>query len=121
MILRKGKMFYITIDNAIFCAYMIPTLLLVYTEIRNEWGYVYFDSFTSQSRCTAIFINNNFGHKVHNTVNDNSGNSLALNIEFGNIRSSLAVIHVYGPNEDNPGFYNIVSESISNFKNDNII
>lgn len=90
------------------------------TDIRNEWGYdVYFDSFTSQSRGIAIFINNNFEHKVHNTVNDNSGNFLALDIELSNIRVSLAVI--YGPNEDNPGFYNMVSEAINNFKNDNII
>lgn len=35
------------------------------------------------------------------------------------IRASLAVI--YGPNEDNPSFYNMVSEAISNFKNDNVI
>lgn len=38
---------------------------------------------------------------------------------MSNIRVSLAVI--YGPNEDNPGFYNMVSEAINNFKNDNII
>lgn len=90
------------------------------TDIRNEWGYdVYFDSFTSQSRCIAIIIKNNFAYKIHNKVNDNSGKFLALDIELSNIRASLAVI--YGPNEDNPGFYNMVSEAISNFKNDNII
>lgn len=90
------------------------------TDILNEWGYdVYFDSFTSQSRGIAIFINNNFEYKVHNTVNDNSGNFLALEIKLSNIRASVAVI--YGLNEDNPGFYNMVSEAISNFKNDNII
>lgn len=32
---------------------------------------------------------------------------LALDNEFGNILASLAVI--YGPNEDNPGFYNILT------------
>lgn len=112
--------YYKQLECNILCLQDTHFTIDMETDIRNEWGYdVYFDSFTSQSRGIAIFINNNFEHKVHNTVNDNSGNFLALDIELSNIRVSLAVI--YGPNEDNPGFYNMVSEAINNFKNDNII
>lgn len=112
--------YYKQLECNILCLQDTHFTIDMETDIRNEWGYdVYFDSFTSQSRGIAIFINNNFEYKVHNTVNDNSGNFLALDIELSNIRVSLAVI--YGPNEDNPGFYNMVSEAINNFKNDNII
>ena len=82
-------------------------------NIRNEWGYeVFFNSFTSQSRGIAIFMNNNFEYKVHNTVMDTSGNYLALDINFSDIRTTLIVI--YGPNEDDPSFYRNISEVISN-------
>ena len=89
-------------------------------NIRNEWGYeVFFNSFTSQSRGIAIFMNNNFEYKVHNTVMDTFGNYLALDINFSDIRTTLIVI--YGPNEDDPSFYRNISEVISNLGNDNII
>ena len=89
-------------------------------NIQSEWGYeVYFNSFTSQSRGIAIFLNNNFDYKVHNKLDDTSGNFLALDITFSNTRVSLVVI--YGPNEDDPQFYKMVSEAISNLENDNVI
>ena len=89
-------------------------------NIQSEWGYeVYFNSFTSQSRGIAIFLNNNFDYKVHNKLDDTSGNFLALEITFSNTRVSLVVI--YGPNEDDPQFYKMVSEAISNLENDNVI
>lgn len=89
-------------------------------DICNEWGYdVYFDLFIFQFRGKVIFINNNFEYKVYNIVNDNFGNFFVFDIELSNICVSLVVI--YGFNEDNFGFYNMVLEVINNFKNDNII
>lgn len=95
MILRKGKMFYNTIgnQNAIFCVYKIPTFLLIWktTYVMNgDMMFIYFDSFTSQSTGIAIFINNNFEYKVHNTINDNSNNFLALDIDFGKYTCNLS-------------------------------
>lgn len=52
-------------------------------------------------------------------MNDNSGNFIALDIECGNIHASLALI--YGPNDDSPGFYDMVLEAIGNFENESIV
>ena len=84
-------------------------------NIQSEWGYeVYFSSFSSQSRVKAIFFNNNFDHKVHNKLDDTSCNFLALDITLSNTHVSIVVI--YGPTEDDPQFYKMVSEAICNLK-----
>ena len=63
--------------------------------------------------------NNNFEYKVNNKAIDDSGNYLALDINISNIRATLVV--VYGPNKDDPSFYEMISEAMNNFENDNII
>lgn len=45
--------------------------------------------------------------------------SIALDITFENCRLSL--ISVYGPNEDNPAFYEKIAETIKSFDNKNVI
>ena len=88
--------------------------------ITTEWGYqAYYSSFTSQSRGVAIFFNNNFEFKIHNTNTDQNGNRLILDIEIEKHRISLAVI--YGPNTDDPDFYNNLQRSLTNIGNRNII
>ena len=72
--------------------------------IRAEWGYkVLFNSYTSQSRGVAIFIKNNFDFTLHNSYSDQSGNILILDIEIDQHRLTLA--NIYGPNNDDPTFY----------------
>lgn len=85
-----------------------------------EWGYVsYFSSFTSQSRGVAILFKNNFEFKVKNVHRDHQGNLLILDLEIENHRLSLAVL--YGPNQDNPVFYQNLQKTLTRFGNQKIL
>lgn len=85
-------------------------------NITNEWGYTaYFNSFSSQSRGVAILFNNNFDFIVHRKKSDDTGNFLALDLTIENSRISL--ITIYGPNEDDPNFYEKISDTFEEFNN----
>ena len=88
--------------------------------IQSEWGYkVLFSSFSSQSRGVAIFINNTFEYKLHNTISDERGNSLILDIEIDKHRITL--INLYGPNNDCPEFYENLEKQIIQRGNKDIL
>lgn len=85
-------------------------------HITNEWGYTaYFNSFSSQSRGVAILFNNNFDFIVHKKKSDDTGNFLALDLTIENSRISL--ITIYGPNEDDPNFYEKITHTFEEFNN----
>ena len=89
-------------------------------RIRNEWGYTtFFSSFDTLSRGVAIFFNNNFEFKIHSHYNDTNGNMLLLDIEIEEHRITLATL--YGPNKDNPGFFEILKNKIIKMGNKDII
>ena len=89
-------------------------------RITSEWGYKsYFSSFTTQSRGVAIFFNNNFEFKVHSFYNDHNGNMLVLDIEIDEHKITLATI--YGPNKDDPGFFDSLQRKIVEIGNNDII
>lgn len=79
--------------------------------IRNEWGYqCLFNSYKSNSRGVAIFFKNNFEFKIFKERKEPNGNFIAVEIGVENLKITL--INLYSPNEDNPFFYNLVSETI---------
>lgn len=83
--------------------------------IRAIWGYdTYFSNFSSQSRGVAIFINNNFDCKVNSIEKDDEGNLLILNCKI--YEKNITLVNIYGPNRDNPNFFEKVSEKMSNFE-----
>ena len=89
-------------------------------SITNEWGYTtLFNSFNSRSRGVAIFFNNNFKFKIHHVFKDQTGNLLTIDIEIEKHRITL--VNLYGPNNDDPAFYEKVQNSITKLKNHNII
>ena len=89
-------------------------------RISSEWGYsTYYSSFSTQSRGVAIFFNNNFEFKVHSFFHDYNGNMLILDIEIDEHRITLATI--YGPNKDDPGFFDILRGKILEIGNNDII
>ena len=79
-----------------------------------EWGgKINFASYTSQARGVAIFFRKELPIEIiEDTIyNDNSGNFTCLNVKFEEYVINLSCI--YGPNEDNPQFYeNIVLKQI---------
>ena len=84
------------------------------TLIKNEWGNdVYFSSFSSNSRGVAILINNNIEFKILNTIKDIGGNYLVLHIKM--FEREFLLINVYGPNRDNPEFYEHLEEEVLKF------
>ena len=88
--------------------------------IKSEWGYkAYFSSFSSQSRGVAILFNNNFDFTVHNFYNDQRGNIIILDIEIDNRR--IRLVTLYGPNSDEPNFYDNVKKLILQQGNTDII
>ena len=88
--------------------------------ITNEWGYkAFFNSFNSRSRGVAIFLNNNFECKIHKVFRDQTGNLLILDIEIEKHRITLVTL--YGPNRDDPEFYEKLNKNIINFGNSDII
>ena len=64
-------------------------------------------------------INNNFEQKVEKVKTDKNGNYLLIDITVQGRK--LILVNVYGPNQDNPQFYNTLFQKISEFENDEIL
>ena len=85
-------------------------------RIRAEWGSdCYFSSFKSNSRGVAILFNNTFEYKVLACKADPNGNFLALSLDIHD--SIITLINLYGPNKDDPNFYETVNDTISEYNN----
>ena len=88
--------------------------------IKAEWGgEIIFNSHTSNSRGVCILFNNNIEYKVLRTRTDQEGNLLILDLEVEGQHISL--VNIYGPNGDNPEFYQNMYDTIEDFDNENII
>ena len=88
--------------------------------VRSRWNSdCYFSSFKSNARGVAILFAKNLEYKVHNSISDPDGNFLLLDITVYNNRFTLATI--YGPNTDNPSFFQNVSEKISEFNKNSVV
>ena len=88
--------------------------------IRSEWGYEgYFSSYNSNSRGVAILFNNNFEFKVKKVYKGGDGNSLMILCEVR--EEDFLFVNIYGPNRDNPDFYNDLANEIKQINVDNII
>ena len=88
--------------------------------IRSEWGYeCYFNNYNSQSRGVAILFNNNFDFKVKKVIKDNSGNFLILLINT--MQRDLVLANIYGPNTDDPNFYQTVQNHLDQLTHSGIV
>ena len=89
-------------------------------QIRSEWGYeCFFASFTTQSRGVAILLNNNFDFKIKNVTRDPQGNYIILTLKT--MEKEIVFINVYGPNRDEPEFYDSLINKIKETQNLNVI
>ena len=88
--------------------------------IKAEWGYkCFFSCYSSNSRGVAILLNNNFEFKVNKVHCDENGNYIVMS--FSTMDKDLLLVNIYGPNRDNPNFYEKLTNTIKNYKNHNII
>ncbi|CAG2211429.1 unnamed protein product [Mytilus edulis] len=86
----------------------------------HEWGYVgKFSSYSSKSRGVAILFKNTFEFKIHEETIDLMGNFIILDITIQDYRITLAAI--YGPNNDDPVFFENIKHKISRYSNSSIV
>ena len=80
----------------------------------NLWrGKSYHSCFSSRSRGTSILINTNLQHSIIAEKRSECGNFVLVACTIHN--ESYLFVNVYGPNEDNPTFYDNLSNIIGQF------
>ena len=88
--------------------------------IQAEWGYkCYFASCKSNARGVAILFRNNFEFKVNNVERDADGNYIIISLST--MEKELLLVNIYGPNRDNPSFYEKLRGLITEHNQKNII
>lgn len=88
--------------------------------VKSEWGFdAYFSSYTTNSRGVMILINNNFEQKVNRVKTDNNGNFIILDMTIEG--KNITLVCLYGPNEDNPQFYENLILKVTEFENEQVI
>ena len=86
----------------------------------TEWGYKTFhSSFKSNSRGVCTLFNNTFEHEIHDEIKDPEGRYHILDITIQNNR--VLLVNVYGPNDDDPLFFNNLFTQIQHFQNSAVI
>ncbi len=82
-------------------------------------GYVIFHNSTGNSRGTAILISSKLNFTVLDVFRDNTGNILLMKISVGN--STMVIGSIYGPNNDDMFFFNVLKEKILAFNCPNVV
>ena len=87
---------------------------------KEDWeGDMYIASGTNASIDVAILFRKHFEHKILDSENSQEGNYIALKIKM--IDTEITLINMYGPNNDNPRFYDELSALIDIFQTATII
>ena len=85
-----------------------------------EWGYkALFSCCSSNKAGVGILFNNNFNFQIHKIFSDPSGRFLICDIVAES--KHLTVANIYAPNEDDPNFFQVFFDNLSNFKCEEII
>ena len=88
--------------------------------VKNEWGYkIFMAGLTSNKRGVMVLLNNNFQHDIGRIVTDRNGNFWILEITIKG--KKIALVNIYGPNEDRPQFYSNIKQKIEEIGNDRAI
>ena len=77
----------------------------------GEWGYIgKFSSYSSRSREVAVLFMNSLEFKINSEILDTDENFVILDITIQDYR--LTLVAIYGPNEDNPDFFQLLQSKI---------
>lgn len=89
--------------------------------VKSEWGLdIVMAPFKSNSRGVAILFNNNYEHTIHKIKIDPNGNYILVDLTIQNsLRFTL--VNLYGPNEDEPIFYENLKRYIEEFENETFL
>lgn len=73
-------------------------------KVRRRWpGQVFSSCFSSHSRGVLVLIHKSVPFQVDNTISDNAGRYLVVQGKL--LGDNINLINVYGPNDDNPSFF----------------
>ena len=89
-------------------------------RLRRRWqGQVFVANFSSHARGVAILIHKSIPFQVNTTTLDPGGRFIILQGSlFG---QNLILVNVYGPNKDEPQFYNNIFPTLASLRGDIII
>ena len=91
------------------------------SQIRSEWGYeCFFASFNTRSRGVAILLNNTFDFKANIIESDTQGGNYII-LSLKTMEREFTLVNIYGPNRDNPDFYEYIKQKINTLNLTNII
>ena len=88
--------------------------------IRAEWGYkAFFASYNTASRGVAILFNNNFEFDVKKVYKEVGVNYICVHVNMR--KTDFLIISLYGPNRDDPEFFEVLEERINEIGCENVI
>jgi exonuclease III len=90
-------------------------------KVKAEWGFrAESTSYSSNSRGVCVLFNNNVEYTIRKVNVDPNGNFIINDLTITNcIR--LTLVNIYGPNSDNPDFYQQLQNKIDIFENNSIL
>ena len=112
VILKKKKMLHFLKSKN----YNIYCLQDTHFTSEIESSIFFFSSFSSNSKGVSILFNSNFEYEVLKEKRDLKGNYLALDVVID--KQKLTFLSLYGPNMDNPDFYDQIMNIIEDFGNE---
>ncbi|KAJ8024231.1 hypothetical protein HOLleu_36901 [Holothuria leucospilota] len=81
---------------------------------NNEWGrQIVFSHGSNSSRGVAVLFKPTFSCNCTKSFSDTGGRYVILNLTYCDI--ILTIVNVYGPNIDDPNFYDILSSNLQCF------
>ena len=87
--------------------------------VRSQWGFnCEMSPGSRDSRGVVILFNNNFDYTLHKVKKDQEGNLIALDLSIYNNKYRITLISIYGPNQDQPHFFDKIGDIINEFDNE---
>ena len=90
-------------------------------NIRDQWGNnnCIFSNCQSNARGVAVFFEKELDFKIHRKIIDTDGNYIILDLTVNNEKITLT--NLYGPNNDNPQFFQTILDYIDEIGNSEVI
>ena len=102
---------------SVYCLTDIHISPANHNAFLQDWeNEIIINSFSSESRGVSILLGDNVEYKVLEVEKDDVGNLMMAKICFYQEYTILLVL-LYGPNRDDPGFYDNLKERISDKEN----
>jgi exonuclease III len=88
---------------------------------KDDWGNnnIYFSHGTSNSRGVSVLFENSGNFEIKRDFHDEEGRFIILDIILNN--QKITLVNVYGPNLDNPAFFENIHSKLNDFDCESLI